>query len=137
MGIVREDIILTNAMDEALAERGQFDAEKVRSVTVNSVVDTGAITLVINEEVREKLGLRIIEQRYAKLADGNRTLCNLTEPIHIQWKNRNCRITAYVVPTANNVLLGAIPLEDMDLIVDPVKQQLIGRHGEEIVSYLL
>ena len=57
----------------------------------------------------------------------------ITQPVDIHWKNRETSCRAMVLPNAKEVLLGAIPLEDMDLIVNPAKLELIGAHGDEVV----
>jgi hypothetical protein len=44
---------------------------------------------------------------------------------------------AVVLPNATEVLLGAIPLEGMDLMVDPVAEKLVGRHGDEALYTLM
>ncbi|GHU44960.1 hypothetical protein FACS1894190_16820 [Spirochaetia bacterium] len=101
------------------------------------MVDTGAGTLVINEEVREKLGLEIKGLRGARFANGAREVCKVTEPIEILWKERYCSCSALVVPGTSEVLLGAIPLEDMDLIVNPAGRELAGAHGDEAVTMVM
>jgi clan AA aspartic protease len=111
--------------------------KQVRAVAIRAMVDTGAGTLVINEEIREKLGLAVIGLRKATLADGASTTYQVTEPVEIQWENRDATCKAIVVPDAANVLLGAIPLEDMDLMVDPVRQRLVGAHGDEVVCLIM
>ena len=57
--------------------------------------------------------------------------CKVTEPVEILWKKRRTSSEAMVIPGANAVLLGAIALEGMDLMVDPVNHKLVGVHGEE------
>jgi hypothetical protein len=66
-----------------------------------------------------------------------RVACKVTEPVEIRWKDRSTACRAVVMPGAENILLGAIPLEDMDLMVNPVKQVLEGVHGNEIVTLAL
>jgi hypothetical protein len=56
--------------------------------------------------------------------------------VKIIWKDRDTVCRALVVPNNNEVLLGAIPIEDMDLVVNPAKRELIGAHGNEIVCYV-
>ena len=132
MGTVRAEITLRNVADEDKAEEGLIREDEVRSITVNAVVDTGASTVVINEELRQKLGLAKLEERRAKLADGNRVPCWRTDPVAIYWKNRRCVCEALVVPDANKVLLGALPLEDMDLMIHPKTRELVGVHGDDV-----
>jgi len=136
MGIVRTEITLKNAIDVGTADRGMIKDTEIRQTTVTAVVDTGAITLVINEAIRQKLGLRIKGQRRATLADGVAHDYEVTEPVSVHWKDRESACNAYVVPNANNVLLGAIPLEDMDLIVNPKKLELVGAHGDEAMAII-
>ena len=98
---------------------------------MDAIPDTGAWTLVINEEIRQKLGLTIKSEVRSTLADGKTSNYPITEAVSIQWKNRNTELPAVVVADAKKVLLGALPLEAMDLIVDPVRQTLAGAHGDK------
>jgi hypothetical protein len=59
--------------------------------------------------------------------------CGITEPVHIYWKERKVSCNAMVLPEGD-VLLGLIPLEFMDLVADPIRHELTGAHGDEIVS---
>ncbi|MDR1316119.1 MAG: retroviral-like aspartic protease family protein [Spirochaetales bacterium] len=133
MSIVYTDITLKNAWDVANAGRGLVEEKDIRSVAVHALVDTGAVTLVINEAVREALGLEIRGSFNAALADGSKQAYAATEPVDIQWKDRESSCRAIFVPDADEVLLGAIPMEDMDLIVHPRKQEVVGAHGNEVV----
>ena len=137
MGFVHAEITLKNAVDEANAQRGIIKESEIRQTTLTAMVDTGAGTLVINEEIRQLLGLEIKAFRQAKLADGSLNKCGLTEPVCVQWKNRDTICQAMVLPNSSTVLLGAIPLEGMDLIINPVSQELTGAHGEEILHLIL
>jgi clan AA aspartic protease len=137
MGKVTEVITLMNAGDRMDVNRGYMPENSIRQVTVDSVVDTGAWTLVINEELQQKLGLAVEGTRRTRFANGAATECSITEPVRINWKDRFCNCSAVVIPGSEQTLLGAIPLEDMDLMVDPVNQRLVGVHGDEIVSMVL
>jgi clan AA aspartic protease len=131
MGTFTEEITLANAGDKVRVECGLL--KKIRAVTLNAMPDTGAWTLIINEEIRQKLGLTIVEAVDSSLADGSTTQYGLTEPVEIRWKNRRTSQEAVVMPDANDILLGALPLEGMDLYVDPVNQRLAGVHGDKRV----
>ncbi|MDR1148603.1 MAG: retroviral-like aspartic protease family protein, partial [Spirochaetaceae bacterium] len=119
MSIVYTDITLKNAWDVANVGRGLAEDKDIRSVAVNAPADTGADTLVINEAVCAALGLKIKNTRSAALADGSKQIYAITEPVDIYWKDRETSCRAIVIPDADQVLLGAIPMEDMDLIVHP------------------
>jgi clan AA aspartic protease len=136
MGTVYAEIILKNATDIGAARRGHITEKDIRQCTVRALVDTGAGTLVISEAVRQQLGLEIEGLRGAYLADGLRQICRVTEPVRIHWKNRDTTCRALLLPGAEEVLLGAIPLEDMDLIVDPSSRELRGAHGDEVVCLI-
>jgi len=130
MGNVFAEITVKNAFDLECVRTGQITAKDVRSVTLTAIVDTGATTLVINEEIFKQLGLSVIETRYINVAGGGKLLCKVTTPVDIHWKDRSASARAVVMPEGKP-LLGVIPLEFMDLIVDPVRQELVGAHGDE------
>ena len=130
MGTVYADITLKKAADSSNYEQGLIKEEDVHSVSVTAIVDTGAMSLVINEELCKKLNLSIKGEKKALVANGQRVLCKLTEPVEIYWKDRYSSMPAVVIPGAEKVLLGVIPLEDMDLIVNTVTHELVGAHGD-------
>jgi clan AA aspartic protease len=124
MGLVHADITLLNAVDDGMAKRGVIPREKVRSTDVRALVDTGAYMMTINEKLRDELGLELDHHVIVVLADGQRATCELVGLIKIIFKTRATVCLAVVLPGATEVLLGAIPLEGMDVIVDPGKQEL-------------
>ena len=136
MGTVYADITIKNAGDLVMAKKGHLKEDNIRETTVNAIVDTGAGTLVISEELRRQLGLEVRKEQVVTLANNVKETVKITEPVEIHWKNRDTVCLPWVVPISPKVLLGAIPLEDMDLIVDPKNEELTGRHGEEIHGYL-
>ena len=133
MGLVFENITLKNAGDVTNEQRGLMKKGEIRQVKVLALVDTGAQTIVINEEIRQDLGLSLREERVVRMANNTSQIGRFTEGVEIHWKNRYFTAPALVLDGATEVLLGAIPLEGLDVIVDPVTQQLIGGHGDNIV----
>jgi clan AA aspartic protease len=133
MGTAYAEITLRNAGDIDAAEKGFIEEKDIHQARVRAMADTGAGTLVINEEVCQQLGLRIEGLRGATFANEMRQICKITAPVQIQWKNRIVSCNALVVPGSDEVLLGAIPLEGMDLMVNPVDQELVGAHGDEVI----
>jgi clan AA aspartic protease len=130
MGTFYEKITLVNSMDLGLAKRGYISEDQIRSIEVDAMPDTGAWTLIINEETRRQLGLNTKNQVESSMADGATAMYDLTEAVEIRWKNRQTIHQAVVIPDAPDILLGAIPLEGMDLCVDPVNKRLVGVHGD-------
>jgi clan AA aspartic protease len=137
MGLVHTQVTLKNAGDVIKARDGFIKPSEVRQATITVLVDTGASTLFINEATRQKLGLKINGQRGTRVADGVRKMTNITEAVEIHWQDRQSVCSAVVLPDADEVLLGAIPLEDMDLVIHPATQQLVGAHGDEVVAYAM
>ena len=137
MGTVHAELTLKNACDVSIKAKGLIKDHEVHQITVKAVADTGAMSLVINEEIQQKLDLRITDKMSAVLANGKRANCLVTEPVEVHWKNRKMTCDAVLVPGAKHVLLGAIPLEGMDLMVNPVTQELVGVHGEKELILLL
>ena len=136
MGEVRVELTLKNGADQVLVSNGHITEQNIRSVVVAAVVDTGAMSLVIGDELRKRLGLAVVETRTVSLAGGSTAYCMIAEPVEIHWKNRKSLIRPWVLPNEKEILLGVIPLEEMDLMVDPVNNTLVGVHGDEIVGRL-
>ncbi len=86
-------------------------------VEVDALADTGAVHLCIPDHVRIQLRLEEIERKEVILADGSRHSFPYVGPVQLRFKNRNGFSGALVM--GQMVLLGAIPMEDMDLIVVP------------------
>ena len=136
MGLVHADITLKNVEDQIKAKIGLITDREIRQLSVRALVDSGAWTMVINEATREKLGLSITRSSQGTLADGSRGQYQIAGPLEIWWKDRSFICEAVVIPTADENLLGAIPMEGMDLIVNPGSQELSGAHGDQIVHSL-
>jgi len=124
MGHVYANITLLNSVDAILAQQGDIPLENVRKMEVRAMVDSGAMSLTINEEIAKQLGLKVREQIEVVLADGSYRKCDYVGPVDIRFENRFAGCNALVLPGADEILLGVIPLEEMDVIIDPVIQQL-------------
>jgi hypothetical protein len=131
MSTFKEEITLENPVDAGMAQRGIIKESEVRRLTVNALVDSGAWTLVMNEETRAKLGLRILGSSTSEVANGVVETGSLTEPVTIYWKDRFTACTAFVLPNETEVLFGALPMEGMDLIVCPKREEVVGAHGDK------
>jgi clan AA aspartic protease len=129
MGMIHAEITLKNAAAVSNAHRGRIKADEIPQVTVKALVDTGTDDLVIDEKIREQLDLFIENSGYVTLADGSKIEFQETEPVGIYWNDRVTVSRATVLPYADEVLLGALPLEGMDLMIQPKTQTLVGVHG--------
>ena len=99
-----------------------FARPDLEDITVNALVDTGAPDLVIPEHLAIQLRLNDLKPREVHLADGSRKLVRYAGPIKVEMMGRDC-VTAAVV-MGDQVLLGAIPMQAMDMIIHPRTEQL-------------
>jgi len=124
MGLIYADITLLNSGDLEMQRRGFIPKEQVRQMNVKALVDTGAISLTINDKIAKQLDLEVKDQVVIELADGTRDKADLVGPVDIRFQNRITSCLALVLPDAAEVLLGAIPMEGMDVVIDPRLEQL-------------
>lgn len=98
------------------------------SMSLHVLVDTGSSYLTVTDEIARALGFDPEEcrVRVVILADGRRVRVPVIGPLQIQFEDRECTVDAYVM--GDQCLLGFIPLECMDLVVDPKGQPLVGAH---------
>jgi clan AA aspartic protease len=94
----------------------------VQGLDVRALADSGAVHLCIPEHVALQLQLRELERREVVLADGRRRSVPYMGPVEVRFANRRCFTGAMVL--GDEVLLGAIPMEDMDLVLQPQLQRL-------------
>lgn len=125
MGLIHAEIELINATDLGLSRRHIIGEDEIKRVHVKMLVDTGSVYMCINQSIREQLELPVIEQRKGQLADGRIVEYDVVGPIEVRFKNRRCVVDAMVIPGDNELLLGAVPLEDMDVLIDPYRRELI------------
>ena len=111
MGLIRGTFQLLNPLSQELAP-----------LYVSALADTGAVHLCIPEHVALQLQVRELEKREVVLADGHRRTVPYMGPVEVRFRNRRCFTGAMVL--GNEVLLGAIPMEDMDLVLQPQLQSI-------------
>jgi clan AA aspartic protease len=111
MGITYADLRLGNQSRPDLEE-----------IDASALVDTGALHLCIPEHIAMQLQLNPLKQREVQTADGKLHLIDYVGPIKVSLLGRECFTGALVM--GNQVLLGAIPMEDMDLIVEPARMRV-------------
>ena len=96
--------------------------QDLEAVEVTALADSGALHLCIPEHVRIQLKLESIDHKEVTLADGTKKVVPYVGPIELRFKNRIGFSGALV--TGDQVLLGAIPMEDMDLVIIPKTRTL-------------
>jgi clan AA aspartic protease len=134
MGQIRAKVRLVNALDEALARRGQLPASHVRVYEAEAMVDTGAIRSVIPVHVLHQLGLETRGQRVAEYADGRLEAVGITEPLIFEILGRDTLEEALVL--GDEVLVGQTVLEKLDLVADCANRRLFPNpaHPDQPVS---
>lgn len=111
MGLINAEITLKNPREQQL-----------KIVETVALVDTGSVHLCIPEHIKIQLKLEEVQEKEVILADGSKRLVPYVGPVEIRYKNRVGFVGALVM--GDQVLLGAIPLEDMDLVVIPSRRVL-------------
>jgi clan AA aspartic protease len=106
MGLVYARLSLANSRDS-----------DIEPIQVNALVDTGSIHLCIPAQIAERLNLHRLDERKATTADGTESLVPYVGPVTVRFNSRGCYVGALVM--GDEVLLGAVPMEDMDLVVHP------------------
>ena len=124
MGLVYADIELVNAGDIEMARRHVIGEEEIKQMTVSMFVGSGAYNLCINESIQEQLDLPLVERRKGQLANGSIEEYDFVGPVQLRFKNRKTICYAMVLPGSNEALLGAIPMEDLDVVINPRNQSL-------------
>ncbi len=125
MGLVYADITLINGEDLILAKRHYIGQEEIKQMSVKMLADSGSYMMAINETIQEQLQLPLKEKRKAQMVNGSVEEFDVVGPIEVKFKNRRCSIEAMVLPGDNEPLLGAIPMEEMDVLIHPLRQELI------------
>ena len=125
MGIVYADIELTNTVDLENARRNIIGEDEVRSLHLNMLVDSGAYMMAINETIQSQLELPFIEKRKVQMADSRVVEYDVVGPVNVKFANRKATCSAFVLPGDSEPLLGVIPMEEMDVLIHPLRQELI------------
>ena len=111
MGYVFAEIELSNPRRQDLTP-----------LSVKSLVDTGALLLCIPQHVAVQLDLEAESMREVLVADGRSSTVPYVGPVKVAFEKRFCYVGALVL--GDEVLLGAVPMEDMDLVIDPGREML-------------
>jgi clan AA aspartic protease len=125
MGFVYAEIELINAGDVECARRHLMGEEEIRRMHVTMLVDSGAYMLTINENIQAYLQLPFKERKKYVTADGRVTECDVVGPVDVKFANRTATCNAYLLSGDNEPLLGAIPMEEMDVLIHPQRQELV------------
>ena len=131
MGKVFVTAKMENLEDLYRVSLGQLTADQVRTVEVtDALVDTGATGLMVPSRYIAQLGLRSTRTSRAMTAGGAITMA-VYQAVRLTIQGRDCTVDVYEMPDNIPVLIGQIPLEALDWVIDTVSQRLVGNpaHG--------
>jgi clan AA aspartic protease len=111
MGLIYANLTLSNPV-----------LPELLSVEAKALVDSGALHLCIPKHLALQLRLETLEDREVTLADGSKQLIPYAGPIKVKFQNRSAFVGAMIL--GDEVLLGAIQMEDMDVVIHPASQSL-------------
>ena len=131
MGRVTVTAKIENLDDLTLVANGIKTSEEIRSITVDdALIDTGATRLALPAGLVEQLGLRLQRESTTMTAGGERTV-RLFSAVMLTVNDRYCPIDVTELPDECPVLIGQVPLELMDWVVDMKGQSLIGNPAHD------
>ncbi len=124
MGLIYADLELVSAGDIELERKGHINKKDIKREMVTALVDSGAYMMCINEHIKTQLDLAHISFTEGELANGTIQKMEVVGPLRINFKNRTTNCNAVVLPGQSEVLLGAIPMEDLDVVLVPKLQTI-------------
>ena len=130
MGEIHAEVTLENAGDREYFRRGDRTESDIRRSIVDGIVDTGAVTLVLPQNVVERLGLQTQGTAFVTHADERREERPLAGPVVVHIGNRSMTMDCIVGPPLSEVLIGQVVLERLDLIADCTNRTLTPRYED-------
>jgi len=130
--MIKKKFKITNVKDLMKLSEKLIKPEEVRSIEVEAIIYTGARMLVLPEDLVKKLGLDIIDKRTVRYANGERAEKNIASTIELEIIDKRLEVggrkthcDVMVEKIGAPVLVGQIPMEDMDLLVDMSKEDVM------------
>ena len=125
MGLVYTEIELINGEDLSMARHKLMDPTEVKRAKITTKGDPSFYMLCINEAVQEKLQFPVVERRKVRNADGNIAEFDVVDNVEVRFKNRSTTCRAMILPGESEAILGAIPINGMDVLIHSQRQELI------------
>ena len=127
MGEIKVKVLLENERDIAMWQEGRLKKEELRRVELEALVDTGAVMVLLPQDVVEALGLKKIDKAIVTLANEEKIELDVVGTVSLMIGNRKMKTDCLVGPPQCEPLIGQIVLERLDLIVDPLKRTISPR----------
>jgi clan AA aspartic protease len=130
MGRIVVTVTVENIEDRKRAERGEMPADRVRRVSVEALVDSGATFLCLPEPIVQKLGLDFDREKDTRTVTGVIKM-RVYGGARLEVQGRACQVEVLALPEGGQALLGQIPLETLDWWIDNANHRLVGNpeHG--------
>jgi len=125
MGLVYTEIELIKGEDLSTARHKLMDPTEVKRAKITTKGDPSFYMLCINEAVQEKLQFPVVERRKVRNADGNIAEFDVVDNVEVRFKNRSTTCRAMILPGESEAILGAIPINGMDVLIHSQRQELI------------
>lgn len=134
MGRFTVEVELANNDDMAEVRRGHLKPSQVRRVKLEGTVDSGAARLVLPESAAKQLGLKPTGKVRVRYADKRTATRPQVEGVYLELLGRHGTFSASLEPKRDTALIGAIVLEDLDLLIDCTKGKLYPRDPDFVVA---
>lgn len=123
--MIYAEIELKNYEDLTFVKRNMIGQEEVRQIRVNMLVDSGSYYLVINENIQAVLQLPVLRKERFRLANDRAEEHAIVGPVQVKFGEKTASCDAILLPGDCEPLLGAIPMEALDVLIHPQRQELI------------
>lgn len=127
LGEITTEVFLQNALDVGNWEAGKLAKNKIRTAKIKAVVDTGAVMVLLPQELVELLGLRIVEKVTVRLANEENIILAKARTLSLTIGDRGMVTSCLVGPPGCEPLVGQLVMEELDLIPDPRSRTLTPR----------
>lgn len=122
--MVHAEIEIINMEDLVSAKKNLIDQDEIRRMRIRVLVDTGSYFFCINENIQSYLNLPFIEKKRLRTADDRVIEYDVVGPVEVRFEDKKTHCSAFVLPGDSAPLLGAVPMEQLDVIVHPLRQEL-------------
>lgn len=121
------EMVVANFADMVKARTALLPGDKVRRVSIQGVVDTGRMRMVLPADVVKQLGLAVTGKNKVRYANGRSAIRDSVEGVYVEIMGRHGIYAAIVEPKRREARIGAVVLQDLDFVVDPAKRRLVPR----------
>jgi predicted aspartyl protease len=138
MSFTYGNFLVKNYDDVSSARNGRIKESEVRQMNIKFLLDTGAWSTYITEEIQETLQLPERASTLVRLGGGKLVLCKVLGPVDIIWRKDSYFFTGniYIMPGQDKPILGALAMEAMDLWVHPKSGQVERAHTDEEINIM-